>query len=194
MSNVETEKSQSNNNLDLHAEARNAVLEEMTKNGLMEKMRAKLKSEILKSLEKQKKNLKQNIEFDYMTPLHKLAKSREVILSFFLIKEFLQFFDMEYTLPIFENEFNFRENVKRDTLLADFLLKDKEKEGDSKPVLIHLIQNYFQEMSNKKNSYAQKLDESYGVKNHNYNPDIHLTNDEEVKKNSLSKLFKYFLI
>lgn len=194
MSNVETEKSQSNNNLDLHAEARNAVLEEMTKNGLMEKMRAQLKSEILKSLEKQKKNLKQNIEFDYMTPLHKLSKSREVILSFFLIKEFLQFFEMEYTLPIFENEFNFRENVKRETLLSDFFLKDKEKEGDSKPVLIHLIQNYFQEMSNKKNSYAQKLDDSYGVKNHIYNPDIHITNEEEVKKNSLSKLFKSFLI
>jgi hypothetical protein len=189
ISNLGTEKSESNNNVDLHSEARNAVLEEMSKSGLMDKMRSQLKSEIFKSLEKQKKNLKQNIEFDYMTPLHKLAKNREVILSFFLIKEFLQFFEMEYTLPVFENEFNFRENVKRETLLSDFFLKDKEKDGESKPVIIHLIQNYFQEMNNKKNSYAQKLDESYGVKNHIYNPDIHITNEEEPKKNSLSKLF-----
>ena len=94
---------------------------------------------------------------------------------------------MEYTLPVFENEFNFRENVKRETLLSDFFLKDKEKDGESKPVLIHIIQNYFQEMNTKKNSYAQKLDESYGVKNHNYNPDIHITNEVEPKNNSLSK-------
>lgn len=185
MSNLGTEKSESNNNIDLQAEARNAVLEEMTKSGFMDKMRAQLKSEIFKSLEKQKKNLKQNIEFDYMTPLHKLAKSREVILSFFLIKEFLQFFEMEYTLPVFENEFNFRENVKRETLLSDFFLKDKEKDGDSKPVLIHMIQNYFQEMNNKKNLFTQKLDDSYGVKNHNYTPDIHISNEEENQKNSL---------
>jgi hypothetical protein len=186
MSNVETEKSQSNTNLDLQAEARNAILEEITKSGLMDKMHAQLKSEILKSLEKQKKNLKHSIEFDYMTPLHKLAKSREVILSFFLIKEFLQFFEMDYTLPVFENEFNFRENVKRETLLCDFLLKDKEKDGDSKPVLIHLIQNYFQEMNNKKISFSSKLDETYGIKNQNYNPDIHILSNEDEKKNSSS--------
>lgn len=182
----DSEKLQLNNNIDFHSEARNAVLEEMTKNGLIEKFRAQIKSEIFNSLEKQKKSVKQNIEFDYMTPLHKLAKSREVILSFFLIKEFLQFFEMEYTLPIFENEFNFRENVKRDTLLSDFFLKDKEKEGESKPVLIHLITNYFQEMSNKKINFAQKLDDSYGVKNHNYNPDIHITTEDDQKINSLS--------
>jgi hypothetical protein len=175
------------NNIDLQAEARNAVMEELNKSGLLEKMKAQLKVDILKAMEKQKKNLRHNIEFDYMTPLHKIAKSREIILSFFLIKEFLQFFEMDYTLPIFENEFNIRENVKRETLLSDFFLKDKEKDGESKPVLIHLISNYFQEMSNKRNNFAQKLDESYGVKNNFYNPDIHIINEDDQKKNSFSK-------
>lgn len=179
--NTDSDKLHSINNLDLQSEARNAVLEEMTKSGLLDKLRAQIKGQIFKALENQKQNLKQNIEFDYMTPLHKLAKSREVILSFFLIKEFLQFFEMEYTLPVFEKEFNFRENVKRETLLSDFYLKDKEKDGESKPVLIHLISNYFQEMSNKRNSYLTKLDDSYGHKNALYNPDIHLNNDENKK-------------
>ena len=120
-----------------------------------------------------------------MTPLHKLAKSKEIILSFFLIKEFLQFFEMEYTLPIFENEFNFRENVKRETLLSDFYLKDKEKDGETKPVMIHLISNYLSEMSNKKNNYMTKLDDTYGVKNFNYTPDIKVESEED--KNKLSK-------
>jgi hypothetical protein len=184
---TESDKNSINNNVDLQSEARKAVLEELTKSGIIDKLKAQLKSDIFKSMEKQKKNLQNNIEFDYMTPLHKLAKSKEIIYSFFLIKEFLQFFEMEYTLPIFENEFNFRENVKRETLMSDFYLKDKEKDGETKPILIHLISNYLTEMSNKKNNYMNKLDDNYGVKGFGYMPDTQINIEDD--KNKLSILF-----
>ena len=44
------------NNIDLQSEARSAVLEELTKCGMIEKMKAQLKHDILKAMEKQKKN------------------------------------------------------------------------------------------------------------------------------------------
>ena len=64
-----------------------------------------------------------------------------------------------------------------------FYLKDKEKDGETKPVMIHLISNYLTEMSNKKKNYMNKLDDTYGVKNFNYTPDT--VNEDD--KNILSK-------
>ena len=46
---------------------------------------------------------------------------------------------MEYTLPIFENESNVKENIKRETLLKELKLDDKK--DNSKPVLLLLLQD-----------------------------------------------------
>ena len=44
---------------------------------------------------------------------------------------------MEYTLPIFENESNVKENIKRESLLKEVKLQGKK--DDSKPVLLLLL-------------------------------------------------------
>ena len=74
-----------------------------------------------------------------MTPLHRLNKPKEIILVCQLIKEFLKFYELEYTLPIFENESNVKENIKRETLLKELKLEDKK--DNSKPVLLMLLQD-----------------------------------------------------
>jgi hypothetical protein len=183
------------NNVDLQLEAKNIVLEEMEKQGLISRMRAQIKNSVLKVLEKQKQNIKNNLEFDYMTPLHRMNKSKEVLLAYHVIKEFMQFYELEYTMPIFENETNIRENIKRDTLINELSLNSgniMSHQSEPKPVLIQLITNYLQEMQTKKHmeNASQKLDDSYGVKNHLYqNIDVNFTNNSENKSDSGSTNF-----
>ena len=89
--------------VDLRGEAKNLVLSELKKNGGINFMRANIKKSILDIISREKENIKQKLDFDFMTPLHRLNKSKEIILVCQLIKEFLKFYEMEYTLPAFEN-------------------------------------------------------------------------------------------
>ena len=124
-------------NIDLQQEAKELVLAELEKNGVINYMRANIKKSILDIINHEKENIKQKLDFDFMTPLHRLNKSKEIILCCQLIKEFLKFYEMEYTLPIFENESNVKENIKRETLLKELKLQGKKE--DSKPVLLTLL-------------------------------------------------------
>ena len=130
---------QEENNIDLQQEAKDLVLNELEKNGVINYMRAKIKKSILDIISNEKENTKQKLDFDFMTPLHRLNKPKEIVLVCQLIKEFLKFYEMEYTLPIFENESNVKENIKRESLLKEVKLQGKK--DDSKPVLLLLLQD-----------------------------------------------------
>ena len=131
------EEEKKDENIDLQQEAKEIVLNELEKTGLISNMRAMIKKSILEILEKQSDNTKQKLEFDYMTPLNRLNKNKELILACQLIKEFLKFYEMEYTFPIFENESNIKENIQKETLLKEFKLQ--ENKDDPKPVLLQLV-------------------------------------------------------
>ena len=131
------EEEKKDDNIDLQQEAKEIVLNELEKTGLISNMRAMIKKSILEILEKQSDNTKQKLEFDYMTPLNRLNKNKELILACQLIKEFLKFYEMEYTFPIFENESNIKENIQKETLLKEFKLQ--ENKDDPKPVLLQLV-------------------------------------------------------
>ena len=127
------------NTIDFQQEAKEVILKELEEKGVINYMRAKLKKQILDIINSKSDTFKQNIDFDYMTPLHRLNKPKELILVCQLIKEFLKFYELEYTLPIFENESNVKENIKRETLLKELKLEENKKE--SKPVLLMLLQD-----------------------------------------------------
>jgi len=172
-------------NVDLQQEAKSIVLEEMEKMGLMSKIKSQIKMNVLKILEKQKQSVKQNLEFDYITPLHKQNKNKEILLAYHVIKEFMQFYELEYTLPIFENESNIREDLKRETLLSELSLKNNPV-NENKPVLVQLINSYLHDVNNKKSlNVSQKLDESYGIRGGLLNVDIHSVVDETTRKNEI---------
>ena len=133
-------------NIDLQQEAKDLVLSELEKNGVINFMRANIKKSILDIISHEKENIKQKLDFDFMTPLHRLNKSKEIILVCQLIKEFLKFYEMEYTLPIFENESNVKENIKRETLLKELKLQGKKE--DSKPVLLILLMDKLNRQDN----------------------------------------------
>ena len=130
------------NSLDLEQEAKEIIMKELEDKGVINYMRAKIKKSIIEIISSKNETIQQKFDFDYMTPLHRLNKTKEIILVCQLIKEFLKFYELEYTLPIFENESNVKENIKRETLLKELKLEDKK--DNSNPVyLVDIIKLSF---------------------------------------------------
>ena len=125
------------NSVGLQQEAKELILKELEEKGVINYMRAKIKKSIIDIISSQSEAVQQKFDFDYMTPLHRLNKPKEIVLVCQLIKEFLKFYELEYTLPIFENESNIKENIKRETLLKEVKLENQK--DNSKPVLLLLL-------------------------------------------------------
>lgn len=155
------------------------ILEQFVQNGLMEQFKSQIKSKVINLLSNQNKDLKEKIEFDYQTPFNRINKSKELILCVHLIKDFLECFDMKYTLPIFESETNIKDKISRDLIISDFKLP---KEDEKVPLLLQIINKFGGDMDKKRSeSVSQKLDESYGTKNNRFMVDIHVNkSDEEI--------------
>lgn len=125
---------------DIQSEAKKIIMNQLEKEGVISYMRSNIKKSIIEILNNQTDNVKQKLEFDFMTPLHRLNKSKEIILAGHLIKQFLEYYKLEYTLPIFENESNIHEKIKKESLASEFGLKDsKEKEI---PILVQVLLEY----------------------------------------------------
>ena len=81
--------------LDAQNEAKKIVLKQLEDTGVISYMRAKIKKSVIDILDNQSDNMKQKLEFDYMTPLHRLNKSKEIILAGHLIKQFLEYYKLD---------------------------------------------------------------------------------------------------
>ena len=145
-----------NNSIDIQQEAKDIIMKELERKGVINYMRAKIKKSIIDVISHQKESFKQKLDFDFMTPLHRLNKPKEIVLVCQLIKEFLKFYELEYTLPIFENESNVKEDIKRETLLKE--LKLEEKKDSSKPVLLLLLQDKLNNNDDKNNPIHKNID------------------------------------
>ena len=69
-----------NNAVDIQQEAKEIVMKELEKNGVINYMRAKIKKSIIDIISHQKESIKQKLDFDFMTPLHRLNKPKEIVL------------------------------------------------------------------------------------------------------------------
>lgn len=147
------EEDKKEDSVDLQHEAKELVLKQLEDSGVINYMRAKIKKSILDILDKQTDTTKEKIDFDFMTPLHRLNKNKEVLLACHLIKEFLKFYELEYTFPIFENETNVRETIKRETLLKELKLKEP-KDEPKMPVLQLFVIDKLTKKDNPTNDLA----------------------------------------
>lgn len=129
---------------------RNLVVEELETNGLIGQLKSKLKSSVIEVIKKQKKDVRQKLDFEFLTSFQKQAKkSKELMLLSHLILEFLQFYELEYTMPIYQNETNIKEFVKKETLVKDtFISKNYDKD---QPILLQIFNNYLSDKSREKN-------------------------------------------
>ena len=171
-----------NNSVDIQQEAKEIVMKELEKSGVINYMRAKIKKSIIDIISHQKESFKQKMDFDFMTPLHRLNKPKEIVLVCQLIKEFLKFYELEYTLPIFENESNIKEDIKRETLLKELKLVDKK--DSSKPVLLLLLQDKLNRKDDDINNQANKNIDRYDF--NYYNKSEGESSNGELNKNQLN--------
>ena len=168
------------NSIDLQQEAKEMILKELEEKGVINYMRAKIKKSIIDIISSQSESVQQKFDFDYMTPLHRLNKPKEIILVCQLIKEFLKFYELEYTLPIFENESNIKENIKRETLLKELKLDDKK--DNSKPVLLLLLQDKLNRQEEIFNNQNKKNIDRYELNSKSERDSI----NSEIKKIELN--------
>ena len=168
------------NSIDLQQEAKEMILKELEEKGVINYMRAKIKKSIIDIISSQSESVQQKFDFDYMTPLHRLNKPKEIVLVCQLIKEFLKFYELEYTLPIFENESNIKENIKRETLLKELKLDDKK--DNSKPVLLLLLQDKLNRQEEIFNNQNKKNIDRYELNSKSERDSI----NSEIKKIELN--------
>ena len=116
------------------------VMEQLEKTGVLGKLRAQLKSNVMKVLESQPKAVKQNLEFDYLTQFQKQVKTKDMILAVHLMKEFLEYYEMEYTIPVFENETNIREKLQKESLIKEVGIQNYD---EKQPLLLNLLSSYY---------------------------------------------------
>ena len=168
------------NSIDLLQEAKEMILKELEEKGVINYMRAKIKKSIIDIISSQSESVQQKFDFDYMTPLHRLNKPKEIVLVCQLIKEFLKFYELEYTLPIFENESNIKENIKRETLLKELKLEDKK--DNTKPVLLLLLQDKLNRQEEIFNNQNKKNIDRYELNSKSERDSI----NSEIKKIELN--------
>ena len=168
------------NSIDLQQEAKEMILKELEEKGVINYMRAKIKKSIIDIISSQSESVQQKFDFDYMTPLHRLSKPKEIVLVCQLIKEFLKFYELEYTLPIFENESNIKENIKRETLLKELKLEDKK--DNTKPVLLLLLQDKLNRQEEIFNNQNKKNIDRYELNSKSERDSI----NSEIKKIELN--------
>ena len=168
------------NSIDLQQEAKEMILKELEEKGVINYMRAKIKKSIIDIISSQSESVQQKFDFDYMTPLHRLNKPKEIVLVCQLIKEFLKFYELEYTLPIFENESNIKENIKRETLLKELKLEDKK--DNTKPVLLLLLQDKLNRQEEIFNNQNKKNIDRYELNSKSERDSI----NSEIKKIELN--------
>ena len=168
------------NSIDLQQEAKEMILKELEEKGVINYMRATIKKSIIDIISSQSESVQQKFDFDYMTPLHRLNKPKEIVLVCQLIKEFLKFYELEYTLPIFENESNIKENIKRETLLKELKLEDKK--DNTKPVLLLLLQDKLNRQEEIFNNQNKKNIDRYELNSKSERDSI----SSEIKKIELN--------
>ena len=182
---MKSEEEKKQENIDLQQDAKNLVLQELEKNGVINYMRAKIKKSVLDIINKQKDSTKQKLEFDFMTPLHRLNKTKEILIACHLIKDFLKFYELDYTFPIFENESNVKENIKRETLFKECKLKENKEEP--KPILLQLVIEQLERketpIQNNTNSLNNGPQDRYNFSNFSSVYNNPNKTEEEIKNN-----------
>merc|ERR1712212_1010119 len=102
-------------------ELRDLVAQTLETNGVLNKIRAELRANVFLALEEQDGVQDGNVS---NKPLSEFLDSKEGHQAFSLVREFLQFFNLDFTLAVLEPESNYvgkgqsRDNLRSDLGLA----------------------------------------------------------------------------
>ena len=116
------------------------IADELENNGSLSLIKSKLKSQMVEIIKNEKREVKRKLDFEMLTPFQKISKSKELMLLTHLIIEYLQFYELDYTCPVFKGETNIKESVKKETLIKDSNLKKDYDENE--PILLQVLKGH----------------------------------------------------
>jgi hypothetical protein len=126
-------------------DSKQRIIETLRKEGFIDNMRAKLRAQVVQTLEAEKK-ASLGSAGKYIKPLS-LSTTRKVIanedglLCAELIREFLSFFQMEHTLGVFVPEMSLASDFpKSRNEMAAQCGFSKSQDDESKPLILRLIE------------------------------------------------------
>ena len=122
-------------------ELKNIVIQTLESNGILGNLRAQLRSSVFKVIDSQDKNLKDGCGFQWENPLApKIVETTEGMLCIDIIREFLEFYRMDYTLSTFLPECSLSQEPKTRQELEDKI--GLQPWNTSMPLLMHLILSF----------------------------------------------------
>ena len=132
-------------NKDENYETKSRILKTLDQEGYIDKLKASLRSEVIRVLEKERKQsygrsskyLKQSELATTVTK--KVVSNEDGLLCAEIIREFLQFYRMEHTLHVFVPEMSLSEDFPKPRLAMEKEIGMTDKDS-SKPLLLKLIE------------------------------------------------------
>lgn len=122
-------------------ELKNIVIQTLESNGILGNLRAQLRSSVFKVIDSQDKNLKDGCGFQWENPLApKIVETAEGMMCIDIIREFLEFYRMDYTLSTFLPECSLSQEPKSRPELEEKL--GVTQSNSSMPLLMNLILNF----------------------------------------------------
>ncbi len=145
-------------------ETKERILAQLAKEGYIDKVKAQLRSEVVRVLEKEKKQsfggaskyLKQSELATTVTK--KVVSNEDGLVCAEIIREFLQFYQMEHSLHVFVPEMSLSQDFpkSRQQIEREVGITDKDQ---SKPLLLKLIEQI--KFGNPRNPHSQSFSEGH---------------------------------
>ena len=133
------------NNLKMD-DLKNIVIQNLEQEGTLGSLRAQLRAQVFKAIENYADtNTKQSAGFQWQNPaankIHEDAESKMMAL---LIREYLEYYKMDYTLSVYLPEVAMQGNehhVSRDQLADQAGIRTTNRENETPPLLVQMLQN-----------------------------------------------------
>jgi hypothetical protein len=139
-------------------EMKNLVIQSIETRGVLGQIRAKLRSSVFKIVDEQDQRYNMGCGFKWENPLlYKITESKTGTLISELIREFMEYLKMDYSLSVFIPECSISpERLRREELLAKLGLKGSNANNETQP-LIYFILFYFIESLNNNSERIYEL-------------------------------------
>lgn len=170
-----------------------SLIDSLHQNGTVNILKSKVKSQLVSLMNEKNKNIKRNMDFELLTPFQKVPKSKELMLLTHLILEFMQFYELDYTVPVFKGETNLFEVVSKETLIKDSNLRSNY--DNQSPILLQILNSFLNDKNTGKkfNDEIYKKDKEYsysglGLLSSFGNQNLNSKEKEKEKESQLSNI------
>lgn len=183
-------------------EMKNLIIQSLETKGVLGQIRAKLRSSVFKIVDEQDQRVNMGCGLKWENPtLYNISETKVGTLIAELIREFMEYFRMDYSLSTFIPECSISpERLRKEELFAKLGIKPGSLNNTSEMPLIYFMTYYFLEslivnpehvyesLSNIKNEVEKQSDELIENNMRNYFTGIQTGSQEEEKESLREKI------